>query len=244
MEEKDRVIRQFNETSDGYLTSNVHAKGKDLAWIGEIVQNVKRKKALDVATGAGHTALLLSQSVDYVVAMDITPNMLQLAESQAKEKGINNISFTLGDVENLPFVNETFDAVTCRIAAHHFPNLLKAVEEMHRVLSKDGVLIIVDNYIPEDNSNMINTIEKLRDPSHHECITLSKWKELFNKAKFTNIKCYQKWTSTMNLEEWVNRAKPTIENKTKINELIEKENLNWINKKEVHLEKVMWVCTK
>ncbi|WP_209124703.1 class I SAM-dependent methyltransferase [Alkalihalobacillus sp. BA299] len=245
-DEKERVIRQFNDTSDGYLASSVHAKGKDLRWIEEVVRRERRAKALDVATGAGHTALLLSQSVDEVVAFDITPNMLRLAESQANKNGISNMSFVLGDVEKLPFSNETYDVVTCRIAAHHFPNLQKAIEEMYRVLSKNGILIIVDNYIPEASGkdDFINTIERLRDPSHNECVTLSKWKELFIERKFTNIMCYQTWTSSMDLNEWVSRAKPPKENRAKIYDLIEKENLNWIDKHQVHLQKVMWVCTK
>ncbi|WP_216827653.1 class I SAM-dependent methyltransferase [Alkalihalobacterium elongatum] len=246
MKEKDDVIRQFNETSDGYLTSNVHAKGKDLAWIKEVVRKGERRKALDVATGAGHTAITLSELVYEVVAVDITPNMLKLAESHAKTKGIHNISFAIGDVENLSFPDDSFDIVTCRIAAHHFPELRRAVAEMHRVLTKKGKLIIVDNYIPEDSgtNNRINEIEKLRDPSHNECISLKKWEELFQSVGFTNIVCYKKWTSTMDLDSWIKRAKPSKVNSEQIYQIIKNENLNWIDKDEVHLRKVMWVCTK
>ncbi|MFV8827876.1 class I SAM-dependent methyltransferase [Alkalihalobacterium sp. APHAB7] len=246
MKEKDRVIRQFNETSDGYLTSIVHAKGKDLGWIGEVVSRGKREKALDVATGAGHTALLLSQLVKHVVAVDLTPNMLKLAESQAKKSGSDNISFALGDVEKLAFKSDEFDNVTCRIAAHHFPNLKQAIKEMHRVLATDGSLIIVDNYIPENSGkdNRMNTIEKLRDPSHHECISLTKWEELFHNVGFTEVDCYKTWTSSMDVNEWIDRAKPSRGNREKIYELIDNENLTWINRQQVHLQKVMWVCSK
>ncbi|MEB1809216.1 MAG: class I SAM-dependent methyltransferase [Bacillaceae bacterium] len=246
MKEKDRVIRQFNETSDGYLTSNVHAKGKDLGWIGELVSRRKREKALDVATGAGHTALLLSKLVQEVVAVDLTPNMLKLAESQAKKNGCDNISFAIGDVEKLPFKDEEFEIVTCRIAAHHFPNLKQAIKEMHRVLANDGSLIIVDNFIPDNSGkqNRINTIEKLRDPSHHECISLTKWEELFHTVGFKDIVCHKTWTSSMDVNEWIDRAKPSEDNREKIYELIDNENLTWINRQQVHLQKVMWVCTK
>jgi len=54
------------------------------------------------------------------------------------------VQFQVGDVETLPYENDTFDIITCSHSFHHYPDQEKAVTEMHRVLKKNGQLMIVD----------------------------------------------------------------------------------------------------
>ena len=76
---------------------------------------------LDVATGAGHTALAFAPLVARVVASDITGEMLAEAAKLAGARGLANVETAHAEAGNLPFPDASFDLVTCRLAAHHFP---------------------------------------------------------------------------------------------------------------------------
>ncbi|RAL24271.1 class I SAM-dependent methyltransferase [Thermoflavimicrobium daqui] len=246
MDKKSQVVQQFNQSAESYLTSQVHAKGIDLHWLKDLIVESPHERALDIATGAGHTAFVLSEFVKNVIALDLTPNMLQVASVEADRRNITNISFVLGDAEALPFINSYFDLVTCRIASHHFPHIKKAIKEMVRVLCKQGLLILIDNFVPSDpeSAQLMNSIEKLRDPSHVECLSIEQWQQLLNESGFSEINCYRTWTTQMNIPEWLDRAKTSTENRQKIFELIDKTETQWIDQQMIHLQKVMWVCRK
>jgi SAM-dependent methyltransferase len=141
-------------------------------------------RVLDVATGAGHTALAFAQLVREAVATDITPQMLAQAEKLAGERGVTNLVTQIADAEQLPFEDASFDAVTCRIAPHHFNDVQQFVNECARVLKAGGLLGIADNIAPEDAADAayIDDFEKLRDPSHARCLPPSAWKACFANA--------------------------------------------------------------
>ncbi|SEN04110.1 class I SAM-dependent methyltransferase [Lihuaxuella thermophila] len=247
MGEKSKVVQQFDRSGEAYLTSQVHAKGQDLEWIRELAMRSPGEKALDIATGAGHTAFLLSGCIKHVVALDVTPKMVKLASDEAKRRKIRNLTFVLGDAEALPFIDSYFDLVTCRIAAHHFPNVKKAVQEMYRVLHHDGLLILIDNIVPDDadSARLLNQIEKLRDPSHHESLTLNRWHRLFTEAGFSEVSCYRTWTTPMDIPEWLDRAKTPPSDREMIYALFEQAKQDkWVDNQTIFLQKVMWVCRK
>ena len=91
-------------------------------------------QALDIATGAGHTAAAFAPHVARVIASDLTEEMLQEAAKLAAAKGFANMETARADAEALPFEDARFDLVTCRIAAHHFPDVPTFVAEVWRVL--------------------------------------------------------------------------------------------------------------
>ena len=73
---RDRVRERFGARSNDYRTSAVHSTGEDLEMLVKLVGAAPGTRALDIATGAGHTALALAQAGADVVASDITPAML------------------------------------------------------------------------------------------------------------------------------------------------------------------------
>src|SRR5688572_30814979 len=107
--------------------------------------------ALDIATGSGHTAFALASYVRAIVAIDITPEMLREAEALQAERSIDNVTFQAGDVHDLPFEDGSFQLVTCRRAAHHFSDIGRALQEICRVLSPGGRVVIDDRSVPEDD---------------------------------------------------------------------------------------------
>lgn len=189
--DRSLVKAQFGANAQNYSTSQVHAKGASLARLVELVAPQSHWQVLDVATGAGHTALAFAPHVANVVATDVTPEMLTEVAKNVNAAGRLNVATASADAEALPFDAATFDLVTCRIAPHHFPDLPRFVSEVWRTLKPGGVFALVDNVAPDahvlpgfDKSNLrdadqtYNAFEKVRDPSHHRALTTGEWLDL------------------------------------------------------------------
>jgi ubiquinone/menaquinone biosynthesis C-methylase UbiE len=188
---KTLVQHQFGANAANYSTSVVHAKGASLARLVELVGPDKDWIVLDIATGAGHTAAAFAPHVAKVVASDLTPEMLVEAHKLAEAKGLANMETAAADAEQLPFDDQSFDLVTCRIAPHHFPDVAAFVAESWRVLKSGGIFALVDNVSPDgdtapgfsegeyaDAAASYNAFEKLRDPSHGRALSTTEWLEL------------------------------------------------------------------
>jgi ubiquinone/menaquinone biosynthesis C-methylase UbiE len=213
-ETKARVKKQFEQSGRDYRYSAIHAKGRDLEWIvEEIASTPSPLLALDIATGTGHTAFALSRCVHRVIGLDLTPEMLRIAAEEAERRGIANVTWTEGDAEHLPFPDRLFDVVTCRIAAHHFPRVEEAFAEARRVLVPGGRMILVDNYVPEEADELLNTVETLRDPSHFRVHTLSGWTRMLQEAGFSAVTPLRQWETPVVLEDWFQRAGTRAENR-------------------------------
>lgn len=203
MDNKTLVQQQFGANAAAYATSTVHAKGASLPRLIELTRPQKEWRALDIATGAGHTAFAFAPHVAHVTASDLTPEMLTVAARLAQEKGLTNVDFREADAESLPFEDTVFDLVTCRIAPHHFGDVPQFVRECARVLTPGGVLAIVDNIVPEDltAANFVNAFEKYRDPSHVRCLSAEAWAEAYQQAGI-HLTCAEEAKKAMNFDAW------------------------------------------
>ena len=188
---KSLVQQQFGAHAAAYATSAVHAKGASLGRLIELVKPQAHWRALDIATGAGHTAAAFAPHVAHVIASDITGEMLEEARKLAAQRGLANMETAVADAEALPFEDAHFDLVTCRIAPHHFPGIPTFVSEVRRVLKPGGIFALVDNIAPDAESTpgfpnaelrhaslAYNALEKIRDPSHGRCLGMAEWGEV------------------------------------------------------------------
>lgn len=182
---KAAVRREFGANATAYVTSAPHAKGASLERLRTLVELQPAWRVLDVATGAGHTALTFAPHVQQVWATDITPEMLEQVRRQAEQRQVTNLIIELADAEQLPYADAMFDLVTCRIAPHHFDAPDRFVTEAARVLAPGGVLAVVDNIVPHGRAGAyVNAFEKLRDPSHVRCLSMEEWRDLFVRCGF------------------------------------------------------------
>ena len=184
------VKQQFGREAEKYVTSKVHNNPEDLEFIIDFIEPKESWIALDIATGGGHLALALSSKVSKIYATDLTQEMLEQVNKQAKEKEITNLEAKLEDVHELSFDSETFDLVCVRLAPHHFHDIAKALGEMKRVTKKGGYIFIQDTLGPEnpDARLFFNEIEKLRDPSHVHDLSESEWIDLFKNTSLPLLK--------------------------------------------------------
>lgn len=208
------VQKQFGANAANYATSSVHAKGASLQRLIDATQPVADWRMLDVATGAGHTALAFAPIVREVIASDLTPEMLEQARKLAVERGLTNLSVRQADAQALPFEDDSFDIVTCRIAPHHFPDVGQFVREVRRVLKPHGVFGLVDNLAPDQHTEAgrpeaelaeaaaaYNAIEKLRDPSHGRALSHGEWLETLNASGFS-IMHIEHLAKQMSFDRW------------------------------------------
>lgn len=187
-EAKENVKKIFGENAEKYVASESHAKGDDLPLLVEWLHPQKEWVALDIATGGGHVAKNIAPHVNCVFATDLTKPMLENTSTHLKEH-FKNIWFMIADAESLPFLDNTFDMATCRIAPHHFPNPDQFIREVYRVLKPHGKFVLIDNVVPSDKKlgDFMNGFEKLRDESHVRCLSIHEWKSLFEGVGFMEI---------------------------------------------------------
>jgi SAM-dependent methyltransferase len=178
------VVQQFGAVAQGYATSSIHASGPDLPLLVEAASPGPDDVALDIGTGGGHTAFAIARRCARVTAVDITEAMLAEARKGAYSRSLRNIEFEIADAQDLPYESESFDIVTCRVSAHHFPHPGRFVAETARVLRPGGRLVLVDTIAPEDSSldTLSNTIELLRDRSHVRNWGAAQWLRMMDLA--------------------------------------------------------------
>jgi ubiquinone/menaquinone biosynthesis C-methylase UbiE len=207
---KTIVQEQFGKTAAHYLTSKPHAKGKSLERLVDLTQPQKDWRALDVATGGGHVAYTFAPHVARVWATDITQEMLDMVKGEAEKRGLANVRTTYAKAEALPFEDESFELITCRIAPHHFDSIPQFLAEVHRVLRKGGVFALVDNVVPPGSvGDYVNAFERLRDPSHLRAWTMQEWRDALKAARLS-VTHEEQIYKTMEFKSWAQRYDDTM----------------------------------
>jgi ubiquinone/menaquinone biosynthesis C-methylase UbiE len=179
------IRSQFAPVARNYADSPFHADPERLREVLELAAPRPEDVVLDVATGTGHTALALAPHVAWVVGLDLTPEMLELALAAARQSGTANTTWVLGDAAALPFPAESFDVVVARAAPHHFPDLAAALAEARRVLRPDGRAVFVDCSPPPAVRDFLHEVELVRDPTHVLSHTLEEWESALRAAGFS-----------------------------------------------------------
>jgi ubiquinone/menaquinone biosynthesis C-methylase UbiE len=209
---KERVQAQFAAAAEEYVVSATHAAGDDLAHLVSWAEGGADRVALDVATGGGHTALALAPHYGRVVASDLTDRMLATAEAFIRGRGVGNVEFRRADAENLPFADDTFDTVSCRIAPHHFADVARFVSEVARVLKPGGIFLLEDSVIPEDSAlgEFLNHAEKLRDSTHVRSLRIGEWRQMLADAGL-DIEAERLFPKAHPFANWLDRARTPAE---------------------------------
>ena len=186
----------WSERADAYRESEAHRSGRDLELFAEWAAG---RTVLDVATGGGHVARRLRDEGCTVVTVDPAPGM---------EPDV------VAPAEALPFGDGAFDVVTCRIAAHHFADIRKAVAEMTRVSNR--LLVIEDNVYRGEH---VEEAERLRDPSHVRCYSEDDWKSMAEQAGF-EVEQVEHFPRKQSFDAWLERVGTTPEAAAEIRSLL------------------------
>jgi SAM-dependent methyltransferase len=172
----------WSARAEAYRQSPAHAAGADLDLVVEWAKPGPGVTALDVATGGGHVARRLREAGATVLTADRAPGMAPDVVCPA---------------EDLPFADDSFDVVTVRIAPHHFEDVAAAIREMARV-SSDRVIIEDTLYESEE----LERIYLLRDPTHVRCYTEREWRRFVEEAGL-RIEAVETVETRRPLEAWL-----------------------------------------
>jgi len=152
---KEQVAQMFDNISGNYDNLNrVISFGSDIKWrkkVIKIVSNKKPKRILDIATGTGDLAIMMAPlKPEKIIGLDISAGMLDVGRKKISKKSLDStIDMVLGDSENMPFEDNSFDAITVAFGIRNFENLEIGLTEILRVLKPGGVFVILETSVPK-----------------------------------------------------------------------------------------------
>ncbi|MBJ7879130.1 bifunctional demethylmenaquinone methyltransferase/2-methoxy-6-polyprenyl-1,4-benzoquinol methylase UbiE [Gelidibacter salicanalis] len=154
LNKKQQVAQMFDNISKEYDGLNrVISFGIDVKWrkkVVDIVAKSNAKRILDIATGTGDLAINLAQTnAQEIIGLDISEGMLEVGRKKIAERKLSDkIKMILGDSENIPFEDNSFDAITVAFGVRNFENLEKGLSEILRVLKPEGTFVILETSVP------------------------------------------------------------------------------------------------
>ena len=215
---QEQFARQSGNYGKGHILENV----EDVRAALKHVTLPTRARVLDVATGGGHTGILLARLGHDVTLSDITPAMLERATTLAREQGLS-VKAQQHSAESFPYPDKSFDLVTCRVAAHHFSSPETFVRESARVLAPGGWFLLIDGTVEDDQAEAeewSHQVEKLRDPSHNRFVTPGTWRGYCQAAGLRVVHCGLTPFKQPDLNWYFETAATTPENRRKVLELV------------------------
>jgi len=189
----------WNERAEAYRQSAIHAGGEDLDLLVAWCEPAEGVDVLDVATGGGHVARRLREAGANVVTVDPAPGMR---------------ADVIAPADHLPFADSSFDAVACRLAAHHFPDVLAAVKEMARV-ARDRVVICDNTFVSESSEEA----DRVRDPSHVRNYGVAEWHSFFELSGLEVVD-EALMQRPLEIEPWLARVECTGAEAQRVRELL------------------------
>ena len=155
LDKKEQVTKMFDTISGDYDGLNrVISFGIDVKWrkkVVKIVSDCYPTTVLDIATGTGDLAINLAKTnAEKIIGLDISSGMLEIGKEKIKKKNLEaRIERILGDSENMPFEDNTFDAITVAFGIRNFETLEKGLKEILRVLKPNGTFVILETSMPD-----------------------------------------------------------------------------------------------
>jgi SAM-dependent methyltransferase len=189
----------WSDRADAYRTSSIHSAGEDLDLVVAWCEPRPGVTVLDVATGGGHVARRLREAGATVVTVDPAPGMR---------------ADTTASAEDLPFADASFDAVVCRLAAHHFADVGGAVKEMARV-ARSRVVVCDNTFVSEASEEA----DRARDPSHVRNYSREQWRALFDAAGL-EVAEERYLERPLEIQLWLDRVQTPPADQARVRELL------------------------
>lgn len=186
-EQIEKVKKEFTKQAKGFEAyQTIFSKENFNAMAIEKMRLTGKERVLEVAAGTCAFGRAIAPHVAHITELDATEAMLRVGQTQGEKAGIGNAEYVIGEAENLPFAESSFDMVVSRLAFHHFENAEAALREMCRVLKPNGKLVIVDMAArQEELRETADYYERLRDSSHVRCLSEKEFETLAERYSLT-----------------------------------------------------------
>lgn len=223
-DQKKRIIAQFTAQAGRFDDAWYPLSSRELLeWAVSELPLKTGATVLDVAAGTGLLSLAVSPYVDKVLAMDITPAMLDAGRLSAKGNGINNVDFQLGDAYELDMA-EAYDVVVTRLSFHHFEQPQDVLANMVRAAKTGGCIAVLDILSPGDSeeAETYNHIERLRDDSHTRALTSEELESMFKAAGLADVRLRRRCVLN-DAEAWMEMTDTPHENRELIRNMLDQD---------------------
>jgi demethylmenaquinone methyltransferase/2-methoxy-6-polyprenyl-1,4-benzoquinol methylase len=146
---KKQVTQMFDKIAGSYdFLNHTLSFGMDNIWRKIAIKKLSNNPAtiLDIATGTGDFAISASKYTNATITgIDISQGMLDVGVKKINKKGLTDrIRLQLADSENLPFQDNSYDAITAGFGVRNFEDLNKGLSEMYRTLKSGGKVAILE----------------------------------------------------------------------------------------------------
>ncbi len=222
MDSKEIVKRQFDIQAQNFSNWSVTRNEEYMQAYFEFIGFQKEDELLDVACGTGEFSIFCARKIKAVHGIDISQGMIDLANKQACDDSLANITFECHDVEHIPCASNSFSVVQCRSAFHHMENNHLVFKEMLRCCSPNGRLAVQDIMAYEDSrvNSFFEALEKEVDVSHNATLHRQEFIDLFNRNQVEIARSFVVEIE-LNFNEYLGHAHQSASSFEKIRDLLE-----------------------
>lgn len=189
---KEKSKEYFNKTADTYHSRHDGVFVKPMyKYLLKLVVDEKPEKILDLGCGTAYLLSEIKKQIDCdACGLDISKEMLKAAKNN-----LEDCQYKLGDSENIPWDDDSFDLVLCSASFHHYPNPEKVLNEIRRVLKNNGILVLGDPTMPPVLRQIMNLFIKNSESGDYRIYNEKEMNDLLTMAKFKLIE-YKKVETT------------------------------------------------
>jgi len=222
MNKKKTIRQQFDLQADKFSNWSVTRNTEYMKQYSEFCGIVEKDILLDVACGTGEYAIYCAQKIKNGCGVDLSSKMIEVAKKNANDLQLENISFKVQDVLELPFESNQFSIVNCKSAFHHFEDYEKNINEMKRCCETDGRIAVQDIIAYENPkiNDYFERMESLIDISHNMTLSVDFINQLFRNNNIETLRSHIV-NVELNLNEYIHHAVQTDEKKNEILDLID-----------------------
>lgn len=221
---KQTVREAFTKQAEAYARNSSITDSERIDQLVRMSGATPDSRVLEVATGPGHVAFGFADACEDVVGIDITKAPLAIATGRRRDRRVANVEFLQGDAESLPFPDDSFDIVVCRLTLHHIENPSDVLQQMTRVCRPGGTVAVEDLVVSEHTrrGNYQNEFERRRDPSHVRALPVT---DLLRAVAEQGIEVTDVRTGTLvpEVEAWLSDAETPESRATAVREMIRKD---------------------
>jgi SAM-dependent methyltransferase len=203
----EAIIAEFTRQAETFNASAVARAAEIVDALVRLAAPQATERWLEAACGPGIISRKLAPHVREVHGVDMTPAMVDLARREAARAGLRNATFAVGDTTQLDMPTASMDGAVARFAIHHVPVPSRLFAELARVVRPGGRIILADHVADADADAAAwsQEIERLRDPSHWACLTLTGLRALGQHTAL-ELEHEQVFPMVLDFEDWLERG--------------------------------------
>lgn len=201
------IVQQFQRVANTSPAPLTYPTERDLRDMIRLAAPQPADRVLDAGAGSGAVSLAFAPHVASVTAVDLSPAMLERAETVRAARQVTNVHFRLGEINTLSLPEHSFEIVLCHDLLHYAPEPGTLLTRLRVLLTPGGRLLLDDILGSDDPVKRAtqNAIEMRRDPAMAQIYSAGEIEQLLEASGF-RIERIERYGTQRELEEWLDHA--------------------------------------